>query len=125
MNKPRNYHTDPLFKELKIMKIKEMEQFESSKLAYCIKENLLPKPILEMFRTFGKKNHHYNTRNKNLPNIRKHKSDSYNKSFLCKSLHNFSMLKKEIQMSKTKKEFVDHYKKTPVQFQTLSCNKIQ
>ena len=111
MNKPRNYHTDPLFKELKIMKIKEMEQFESSKLAYCIKENLLPKPILEMFRTFGKKNHHYDTRNKNLPNIRKHKSNSYNKIFLCKSLHNFSMLKKEIQMSKTKKEFVDHYKK--------------
>ena len=42
MNKPRNYHTDPLFKELKIMKIKELEHFESSKLAYCIKENLLP-----------------------------------------------------------------------------------
>ena len=42
MNKPRNYHTDPLFKELKIMKIKDLEHFESSKLTYCVKENLLP-----------------------------------------------------------------------------------
>ena len=38
MNKPKNHHTDPLFKELKIMKIKELEHFESSKLTFCIKE---------------------------------------------------------------------------------------
>ena len=55
MNKPKNYHTDPLFKDLKIMKIKELEHFESSKLAFCIKEKLLPQPIIKMFHTYGKK----------------------------------------------------------------------
>ena len=111
MNKPKNHHTDPLFKELKIMKIKELEHFESSKLAFCIKEKLLPRPIIKMFHTYGRKNHPYNTRNKDLPNIKKHKSNSYNRSFLCKSLHNFSTLKKKLQLSKSKNEFVDSYKK--------------
>ena len=37
------------------MKIKELEHFESSKLSYCIKENLLPRPITKMFHTYGKK----------------------------------------------------------------------
>ena len=111
MNKPKNYHTDPLFKELKIMKIKEREHFESSKLAFCIKEKLLPQPIIKMFHTYGRKNHPYNTRNKDLPNIKKHKSDSYNRSFLCKSLHNFGTLKKKLQLSKSKNEFVSSYKK--------------
>ena len=27
MNKPKNHHMDPFFKELKIMKIKELEHF--------------------------------------------------------------------------------------------------
>ena len=55
MNKPRKYHTDPLFTELKIMKIKEIEHFEHSKLGFCIKEKLLPHPILKMFHNYGKK----------------------------------------------------------------------
>ena len=55
MNKPRKYHTDPLFTELKIMKIKEIEHFKHSKLGFCIKENLLPHPILKMFYNYGKK----------------------------------------------------------------------
>ena len=38
MNKPKKYHTDPLFTELKIMKIKEIERFEHSKLRFCIKK---------------------------------------------------------------------------------------
>ena len=75
-----------------------------------------------MFHTYGRKNHPYNTRNKYLPNIKKHKSDSYNRSFLCKSLHNFSTLKKKLQLSKSKKEFVDSYKKTSLQYRTLRCN---
>ena len=97
MNKHKKYHIDPLFTELKIMKIKEIEHFEHSTLGFCIKEKLLPQPILKMFHNYGRKNHPYNTRNKDLPNIKKHKSDTYNKSFLCKRLYNFSTLKKNLQ----------------------------
>ena len=111
MNKSKKHHTDPLFTELKIMKIKEIEHFEHSKLGYCIKKKLLPRPILNMFNAYGKKTHSYNTRNKDLPNIKRQKSDNYNKSFLCRSLHNYSTLMRNLQLSKSKKDFEFSYKK--------------
>ena len=104
------------------MKIKEIEHFEHSKLGYCIKEKLLPKPILNMFHAYGRKTHPYNTRNKDLPNIKRHKSDNYNKSFLCRSLHNYSTLKRNLQLSKSKKEFESTYKKQLFASQTLRHN---
>ena len=49
MNIPKRQHTDPVFKKLRIMKIEDLIKFELCKLAYQIKENLLPKPILDLF----------------------------------------------------------------------------
>ena len=64
-----------------------------------------------MFNAYGKKTHSYNTRNKDLPNIKWHKSDNYNKSFPCRSLHNYSTLMRNLQLSKSKKDFEFSYKK--------------
>ena len=77
---------DPIFKSLKIMKIDEIQHFKTCKLAYCIKDKLLPTPILKMFHSNGAKSHTYNTRYKNLPNIKKHTSAECNRSFLCKGI---------------------------------------
>ena len=107
--RPHNTHTDPLFKSLKIMKFKDLMQLEQCKLAYKIKNKLLPKPILELFDSIGKKTHQYNTRQKNLPNIKRHKSDLYNKSFLCKCILNYNELnsaKKSLNIYK----FTNKYK---------------
>ena len=49
MNIPKRQHTDPVFKKLRIMKIEDLIKFELCKLAYQVKENLLPKPILDLF----------------------------------------------------------------------------
>ena len=54
-NKSISHHTDPMFKSLKIMKFEEIENFELCKLLFCVKEKLLPAPILNMFHTLGKK----------------------------------------------------------------------
>ena len=59
---PPNTHTDPLFKSQKIMKFEELRRLEQCNLIYKIKNKLLPKPILELFNSLGKKTHHYNTR---------------------------------------------------------------
>ena len=108
--RPHNTHTDPLFKSLKIMKFEELRRLEQCKLAYKIKNKLLPKPILELFDSLGKKTHHYNTRQKNLPNIKKHKSDLYNKSFLCKCILNYNELKSAIKNSLNIYELTNKYK---------------
>ena len=88
----RNSHTDPLFKLLKIMKFDDIIRLEQSKLAYKIKNRLMPIPILELFNTLGKKMHRYNTRERHLLNIKKHKSELYNKNFLCKSITYYNEL---------------------------------
>ena len=91
-NKSNSYHTNPIFNTLKIMKFDEIEKFELCKLLFCVKEKLIPAPIYNMFNTLGKKTHCYNTRYKNLPNIKKHTSTEFNKSFLCKGITCYSQL---------------------------------
>ena len=71
MNKTKTHHTDSLFKILRIMKIDEIYHFETSKPGYMIKNKLTPKPVTDMFHSFRKKKHNYNTRQKSLPNIKK------------------------------------------------------
>lgn len=64
------------------MKFEEIQHFELCKLLFCVKEKLLPTPIINMFHLQGGKTHHYNTRYKSLPNIKKHSSTEYNKFFM-------------------------------------------
>ena len=109
MNIPKWHHTDPVFKKLRIIKIEDLIKFELCKLAYQVKENLLPKPILDLFNV-SKKTHWYNTRFKNVPNKYWHKSNAYNKSFLCKSLSNFNTLNQLLKSASDKLSFVNIYK---------------
>ena len=74
------------------MKFEDLTCLEQCKLTYKIKNKLMPKPILELFDSPGKKKHQYNTREKNLQNIKRHKSDLYNKSFLCKCISYYNEL---------------------------------
>ena len=89
-----------MFESLKIMKLDEIEKFELCKLLFCVKERLIPAPIYNMFDALGKKTHCYNTRYKNLPNIKKHISIEFNKSFLCKGITYYNQLNVEIKKCK-------------------------
>ena len=84
MKKPKTHHTDPLFKILRIMKIDEIYHFGTSKLGYMIKNKLVPKPITDMFHSFGKKKQNYNTRQKSLPNIQNIPVQTIIKAFCVK-----------------------------------------
>ena len=93
------------------MTIKEINKFKICKLAYRVKHKLLPIPIITMFNDAGGKKHRYPTRPKNLPNIKKHKSNEYNKSFLCKTISNYNCLTDKIKSANSKTEFINNYKK--------------
>ena len=110
LNKPKMTPSDPLFKSLKIMKFNEIKKFELCKLAHKLKENELPKPLMDLFNNPGKKTHRYQTRFKQLPNIKKHTGTDYNNSFLCKSLTYFNELDLTLRRSKNKHEFSQKYK---------------
>ena len=109
-NKPKTYPTGNLFKSLRIMRFSEIIEYELCKLGFNLKEKLLPEPLINLFESCSKKTHLYLTRNKTLPNIRKHKSREYNNSFLCKSLIYINKLNYKIKNSRNKDEFMKNYK---------------
>ena len=109
-NKPKTFPTGNLFKSLRIMRFTEIIEYELCKLGFNLKEKLLPEPLIKLFENCSKKTHPYSTRNKNLPNIRKHKSREYNNSFLCKSLTYINKLNYKIKNSKNKFDFMKNYK---------------
>ena len=57
-------HTDPLFKNLKILKFYDIYRFQTLKFMFLFKNGLLPNMFKEMFY-FSNQVHSYNTRNSN------------------------------------------------------------
>ena len=111
-NKPKTYNTDRLFRELDLLKLQDIITLEQCKLGYKLVNNKIPNPIKKLMQQKGgKKKHRYNTRNKNLPNIQKHQSKSFNTSYLCKGITNFTKLPTDVKNSKTLKSFTRQVKR--------------
>ena len=54
-NANKTTHTDPLFKNFKIRKIKDIIQLELLKFGYGIDHKIHPQPILDLFKKMEKK----------------------------------------------------------------------
>ena len=79
-----------------------MIQLELIKFGYKITKNQQPLPLQELMNARGgKKIHRYPTRGKSVPNIQKHTSEIFNKSFICRSMSEFSMMPDSIKNSKS------------------------
>ena len=77
------------------------------KLGYKISKKQIPSQISNIMNNKGGlKAHRYNTRNKGTPNIQKHQTTQFNKSFLCKSISLYGNLPVDVKMSKTLKTFI-------------------
>ena len=103
---------DETFWDLKILKITEMIQIELAKFGFDISRSVQPKPVQNMMESRGgKKLHRYPTQSKNTPNIQCHKSETFNRSFQCKSIVEFNGLFSELKNSKSAKHLVKVIKK--------------
>ena len=88
----------PLFKQSKMLPLHNMINVELAKQGYNINRKLLPKSILDIFdKNGGKKTHRYPTRNKMMPNVQKHHSTQFNRSFICKGMVIFTNLPNAIK----------------------------
>ena len=109
--KPPRSNADQLFRKSRVMPIDLLVELELLKFGYKITNGLTPPPITTlMHKNRGKKVHGYNTRNKNLPNIQKHQSHYYNKSFLNKSIISYQCLPLELKNSSSIKCFITKVK---------------
>ena len=104
--KPQRSNSDPLFWISGILPMNQLVELELLKFGYKITNKLTPLRITTlMHKNNGKKLHGYNTRNKNLPNVQKHQSPYFNKSFLNKSIISYQRLPSELKQSNSLKSF--------------------
>ena len=80
-NAKYNAHTDVLFKQSKILKLKEMVEMEILKSVYLFTKNQLPQPLMKVFSCNVTS---YHTRQKYVPRKRKCNHDPLSKSFIAK-----------------------------------------
>ena len=82
-NDKRTRETD-VFKIHNALKFSDMIKIELSKFGAKVVRRLIPKPIQQLMKLRGgAKTHRYNMRKKGIPNVQKHKSLLFNRSFLC------------------------------------------
>ena len=88
-NMPKNSHTDPLYRRLKILKVIDVIKLDCLKYAYKVNNNLLCKCISDSLdRPIGIRN----TRNVNQPNIPIHRKKVMHNSLYCTSLREWFKL---------------------------------
>ena len=93
-------NVDPtyLFNKLRILKFKDIIHIAMCKLGHNISHKHYPSPILNLFDKFGgEKTHRYPTQNKHVPNVQRHHSEQYNKSFLCRNVTVYNKLPQRLK----------------------------
>ena len=99
------------YEKLKILRIDQLVKLQLCKLGHMISHDQLSIPIHQMFEPKGgKKSHRYLTRRKHIPNIQAHSSETFNKSFMCRSLMEYNLLPQHLRTYVLCRRFVKNYK---------------
>ena len=70
-----------------LVKFPDMIRIELCKFGHKITQDDIPTAMKSiMDKRGGKKQHDYNTQNKNTPNVQSHSTTQFNQSYLCKSI---------------------------------------
>ena len=97
LGKGKNIPIEELFKSCKVIKFPDMVQMELGKFGAKVVRKIIPEPLrMVMEARGGKKNHKYDNRYKNVPNIQKHATVQYNSSILCRSVAEYAKLPVEL-----------------------------
>ena len=101
------------------MTLEHIIDLEQKKLGYKLNHGALPQNLEKLLLTNSlgaplKKQHCYNTRKKQLPNLPQHKSKIYNDSFLLKGLEKYKSLDTVIKNCKTLNSFSRLVKKEAI-----------
>ena len=99
------------YEKLKILKLDHLINLQLCKLGHMISHDQLSIPIHRMFEAKGgKKLHCYPTRRKHIPNIQAHPSETFNKSFMCRSLVEYNLLPQHLRINVPCRCFITSYK---------------
>ena len=115
LNKTTNYS----YKKYGILTLEHIIDLEQKKLGYKLNHGDLPQNLEKLLLTNSldaplKKQHCYNTRKKQLPNLPQHKSKTYKDSFLLQGLKKYNSLDMVIKKCKTLDSFSRLVKKEAI-----------
>ena len=115
LNKTTNYS----YKKYGILTLEHIIDLEQKKQGYKLNHGDLPQNLEKLLLTNSlgaplNKQHCYNTRKKQLPNLPQHKSKIYNDSFLLQGLKKYNSLDTEIKKCKTLDSFSRLVKRKPL-----------
>ena len=113
--KPNQSLTDTN-RELRVLPVHKLIKLEQGKLGFRLCNNMLPARLSEALLTDHKnmsikKQHNYNTRCKQIPNLPSAHSAQYRNNFLCKAISTYSDLPVEILQIKCLHRFAVECKK--------------
>jgi len=97
-------HTHELFRDLKILKLKDLYKHHTSMTMFRVKNGIIPKPLRIVF-TRNQDVHGYNTRNKKNYRIPKHKSATFHKSIMHMGPSLWSNIPENIRKLQSYKQF--------------------
>ena len=108
-----------IYKQHRIIKLDDLVDLEQKKLGYKLNNNLLPPNLEKVLLTDHvgktlKKQHKYNTRQKDNPNLPKHQSRLYSDSFLVRSIKNYSEVSATVKNSKNIHQFAQCIKEAAI-----------
>ena len=108
-----------IYKQHRIIKLDDLVDLEQKKLGYKFNNNLLPPNLEKVLLTDHvgktlKKQHKYNTRQKDNPNLPKHQSRLYSDSFLVWSIKNYSEVSATVKNSKNIHRFAQCIKEAAI-----------
>ena len=94
-----------------MLRLQDLIQLENRKLGYQLDKNLLPLSLHKLLWTDSRnktlqKTHHYNTRDKHVPNLPKVSTVNYQRGFQFQSIKDYEATPVEIRNSTTLTSFV-------------------
>ena len=109
-NSKYNAHTDPIFRNNKLLKLNDIIKFHMGKFGYKLDHKIHQRPLLNIFKKNpeGLSRNRRVTHHMNIPIISKHSSKLYNSSYLCKSISNWTKLPQSVKSSSSIFSFKDH-----------------
>jgi len=113
-NAKYNDHSDPIFKELKLLKLQDIMKIKIAKYMYALHKQILPSPLRDIITT-NSSIHSHNTRNINNFHIESRRTSRASMSLRHKGPLVWYNLPKSIKMSYNSKSFVTNLKKHVLQ----------
>lgn len=104
-NSKYNEHTDPLFKGLKLLKLKQLYELQASKLIYKASQGELPAPIAKLYKPNTNIHNHYTRQHQN-PHIRFRRTQLASNQINHKGPEIWTKLTNNIKTSKNIKVFI-------------------